>query len=275
MTRRTRRSQTCPCRLTHTQVRTNHTTAPSVHAEEKKRRRHTGGILRKAGAITVIAVHGSTFYVGDFALVCAEQGPACMAQLVGLYSVDLIWVRVPVIWASVGYRRLATTRRARWQGQGMFFLRRLLDDLPCFFFLYATSSSQTRPRMYHSTTCSLRATFHTATWDERELLEESAGIECETCAFMLADCPAEVSFSEEAQTRKPRAFHVFAGAGAMNLGMEAAACGMKTTRAVEIVPSAARTFKSACDNHNPWVQLWVRVLGKLQRLYLYPCPLCP
>jgi DNA (cytosine-5)-methyltransferase 1 len=83
-----------------------------------------------------------------------------------------------------------------------------------------------------------------ASWDVRELLKESAGIGCEACAFVLQDRLAEaVSFSEEAEARKLRNFDIFAGAGAMSLGMEAAAGGMKTTHAVEISPSAARTFR--------------------------------
>jgi hypothetical protein len=47
------------------------------------------------------------------------------------------------------------------------------------------------------------------------------------------------------QTQKLRAFGVFAGAGAMSLGMANATGGMKTTHAVEISPSAARTFRYA------------------------------
>ena len=87
-----------------------------------------------------------------------------------------------------------------------------------------------------------------ASWDDRELLEESAGIGCEICAFMLQDRLAEVvSFSEESQMRKFRAFDVFAGAGAMSLGMAAATGGMETTHAVEIAPSAARTFRCVRD----------------------------
>ena len=57
---------------------------------------------------------------------------------------------------------------------------------------------------------------------------------------MLHDRLAEVvSFSEEAQTRKFRAFDAFAGADAMSLGTEATTCGIKTSHADEIAPSAA------------------------------------
>ena len=83
-----------------------------------------------------------------------------------------------------------------------------------------------------------------ASWLEREPLAEDAGIGCETCAYALQERLAEaVAFEEEAQSRKLRALDVFSGAGAMSLGMESAASGMKTTHAIELAPSAARTFR--------------------------------
>lgn len=67
---------------------------------------------------------------------------------------------------------------------------------------------------------------------------------CETCAYALqARLTEAVEFAEEAQKHGLRAFDIFAGAGAMSLGMEGATGGMKTTHAVEISPSAARTFR--------------------------------
>ena len=85
-----------------------------------------------------------------------------------------------------------------------------------------------------------------ASWKERETIKESAGVGCETCAYALQARLAEaVEFAEEAQNHKLRAFDVFAGAGAMSLGMEGATGGMRTTHAVEISPSAARTFRYA------------------------------
>lgn len=85
-----------------------------------------------------------------------------------------------------------------------------------------------------------------ASWNERERLAENAGIGCEICAYALqARIGEALTFAEEAQTRKLRAFDVFSGAGAMSLGMETAAGGMRTTHAVEISPSAARTFRYA------------------------------
>jgi DNA (cytosine-5)-methyltransferase 1 len=84
---------------------------------------------------------------------------------------------------------------------------------------------------------------HPASWDEREPVKEDAIVGCETCAYALQVRLAEaVEFAEEAQKHKLRAFDVFAGAGAMSLGMEGST-GMKTTHAVEISPSAARTFR--------------------------------
>ncbi len=43
-----------------------------------------------------------------------------------------------------------------------------------------------------------------------------------------------------------RAFDVFAGAGAMSLGMEDMMGGTKMTHAIEISPSAAQTFRYIC-----------------------------
>ena len=83
-------------------------------------------------------------------------------------------------------------------------------------------------------------------WSERELLAENAGFGCEICAYALqAHIGDSLTFAEEAQTQKLRAFDIFAGAGAMSLGMENATGGMRTTHAVEISPSAARTFRYA------------------------------
>lgn len=85
-----------------------------------------------------------------------------------------------------------------------------------------------------------------ASWDDREVLAENAGVGCEICAYALqAHIGDALTFAEEAQTQKLRAFDIFAGAGAMSLGMENATGGMRTTHAVEISPSAARTFRYA------------------------------
>ena len=85
-----------------------------------------------------------------------------------------------------------------------------------------------------------------ASWNERKLLSEDAGVGCKICAYSLQEHIAEaLTFAEEVHSRKLRAFDIFAGAGAMSLGMESATGGMKTTHAVEISPSAAQTFRYA------------------------------
>jgi DNA (cytosine-5)-methyltransferase 1 len=100
-------------------------------------------------------------------------------------------------------------------------------------------------------------------WDEREPVEENARVGCETCAYALqARLSEAVEFAEEAQKHRLRAFDVFAGAGAMSLGMEGATGGMKTTHAVEISPSAARTFRYAREGSPRYIwrhhtRLWV------------------
>ena len=82
-------------------------------------------------------------------------------------------------------------------------------------------------------------------WNERVMLAEDAGIGCETCAYALQARLAEVvAFEEESQARKLRVLDVFAGAGAMSLGMEGGMSGgMTTTHAIELAPSAAQTFR--------------------------------
>jgi hypothetical protein len=69
-------------------------------------------------------------------------------------------------------------------------------------------------------------------WDERVKLAEDTGVGCSMCAYALQARLAEAAvFEEEAQSCKPRVLDVFAGTGAVNLGMESATSGMKTTHA--------------------------------------------
>ena len=56
-----------------------------------------GRIIRKAGAIIGVAIHGATFHVGDFALLRAEKGPARIVQVVGFYSGDPIWIKAQLL----------------------------------------------------------------------------------------------------------------------------------------------------------------------------------
>ena len=63
--------------------------SPSVHAEGKRSCGHTGASCTKLGQSLRSTGRLST---QDFALVPAEQGPSRIAQLVGMYSGDPIWV---------------------------------------------------------------------------------------------------------------------------------------------------------------------------------------
>ncbi len=75
---------------------------------------------------------------------------------------------------------------------------------------------------------------------------ENAGVGCKICMYVLqAHIGDALTFADEAQIQKLRAFDIFVGASAMSLGMENATGGMRTTHAVEISPSAARTFRYA------------------------------
>jgi hypothetical protein len=71
------------------------------------------------------------------------------------------------------------------------------------------------------------------------------------CAYVLQACLVEaVAFEEEAQARKLRVLNMFSRAGlAMSLGMESATSGMKTTHAIELAPSAARTLRCASPHY--------------------------
>ena len=56
-------------------------TTCALREEEEMQAR--GRIIRRAGTTIGVAVHGTTFHLGDFALLRAEKGPARMLQLVG------------------------------------------------------------------------------------------------------------------------------------------------------------------------------------------------
>jgi DNA (cytosine-5)-methyltransferase 1 len=114
----------------------------------------------------------------------------------------------------------------------------LHQDLIFSLDLWAALGAEYFYYRYHFSQCS------PASWNERKRLAETAGVGCKICAYALQERIAEaLMFDEEVQTRKTRAFDIFAGAGAMSLGMENATGGMKTTHAVEISPSAAQTFR--------------------------------
>jgi DNA (cytosine-5)-methyltransferase 1 len=56
-----------------------------------------GRFVRKDGVTNGVAVHGVTYHAGDFAFIRAEQGPARVGQIVGLYSGDPIWIKVQLL----------------------------------------------------------------------------------------------------------------------------------------------------------------------------------
>lgn len=56
-----------------------------------------GRIIRRIGSVTGVAVHGATFHAGDFVLLRAEQGPARIAQIIGLLSGSPVWIRVQLL----------------------------------------------------------------------------------------------------------------------------------------------------------------------------------
>ena len=73
----------------------NNCTICARREEEEMQAR--GRVVRKGAAIIGVAVHGATFHVGDFALLRAEQGPARVVQIIGLYSGDPIWIKVQLL----------------------------------------------------------------------------------------------------------------------------------------------------------------------------------
>ncbi|KAI9429370.1 hypothetical protein BJY52DRAFT_1345301 [Lactarius psammicola] len=207
--------------------------------EEEEIEAH-GRIVRRAGGVTGVAVHGTTFHVGDYALVRAEEGPSRIAQLVGVFTSDPVWVKLQLLGRLRDERHLFFTDEfeeapvENLLAQCYVLHYDLIFDMD----LWATLGPA---HFYYRYRFALR---RPSSWDERVPLEEDAGIGCETCAYALQSRLAEaVAFEEEAQARKLRALDVFAGAGAMSLGMESATSGMKTTHAIELGPSAARTFR--------------------------------
>ncbi|KAH9984055.1 S-adenosyl-L-methionine-dependent methyltransferase, partial [Russula compacta] len=219
--------------------------------EEEQIKAH-GRIIRKAGTVTGVAIHGATFHVGDFAILRAEEGPARIVQIIGLYSGDPVWIRVQLLGRVSDLVDLLPDSELRDE-RHLFFTDEIeevpLEEVlaPCYVLhrnlifdmnLWTMLGAEYFYYRYHFTQRSPMS------WDERESLKESAGVGCETCAYALQARLAEaVEFAEEAQAQRLRAFDVFAGAGAMSLGMEDVTGGMKTTHAVEISPSAARTFR--------------------------------
>jgi DNA (cytosine-5)-methyltransferase 1 len=64
---------------------------------EEEEMQAQGRIIRRTGSVTGVAVHGATFHVGDFALLRAEEGPARIGQITGLFSRSPVWIRVQLL----------------------------------------------------------------------------------------------------------------------------------------------------------------------------------
>ncbi|KAF8262785.1 S-adenosyl-L-methionine-dependent methyltransferase [Lactarius quietus] len=228
-----------------------HNCAVCARREEEQIEAH-GRVVRRAGGVIGVAVHGTTFHIGDFALVRAEAGPSRIAQLVGVFSSDPVWVKLQLLGRVSDLADILPPDELRDE-RHLFFtnefeeapVEHLLEqcyvlhhDLIFDMELWATLGPA---HFYYRYRFALRKP---KSWDERVPLEEDAGIGCETCAYALQARLAEVvAFEEESQASKLRVLDVFAGAGAMSLGMESGMNGMKTTYAIEIAPSAARTFR--------------------------------
>jgi DNA (cytosine-5)-methyltransferase 1 len=73
-----------------------HNCAACARREEEQIEAH-GRIVRRAGNVVGVAVHGTTFHVGDYALVRTEAGPSRIAQLVGVFSSDPVWVKLQLL----------------------------------------------------------------------------------------------------------------------------------------------------------------------------------
>jgi hypothetical protein len=73
-----------------------HNCATCARREEEETQAR-GRIIRKAGYVAGVTIRGTIFHVGDFALVRAEQGAARVAQLIGVYSGDPVWIRIKLL----------------------------------------------------------------------------------------------------------------------------------------------------------------------------------
>lgn len=69
----------------------------SCAQREEKEIQTEDRIIRRTGSVTGVAIHGATFHAGDFVLLRAEQGPARIAQIIGLLSGSPVWIRVQLL----------------------------------------------------------------------------------------------------------------------------------------------------------------------------------
>ena len=120
----------------------------ALREEEEMQAR--GRIIRKAGVIIGVAVRGTTFHVGDFALLRAEQGPARIVQLVGLYSGDPIWVKAQLLGRVSDLVDLLPSDEVKDE---VSHFTSSAAQPSSFFFCSATCSLRTRWRMCRSRIC--------------------------------------------------------------------------------------------------------------------------
>ena len=69
----------------------------SCAQREEKEVQAEDRIIRRTGSVTGVAIHGETYHAGDFVLLRAEQGPARIAQVIGLLSGSPVWIRVQLL----------------------------------------------------------------------------------------------------------------------------------------------------------------------------------
>jgi DNA (cytosine-5)-methyltransferase 1 len=131
-----------------------HNCAICVQREEEEMQAQ-GRIIRRTGSVTGVAVHGATFHVGDFALLRAEEGPARIGQITGLFSGSPVWIKVQLLGRVSDLVDLLPADEL--QDEVRFFL--IPPHLTAQFtysFFPSTSvicSSRMRPKRYLSTTC--------------------------------------------------------------------------------------------------------------------------
>ena len=107
--------------------------------EEEQIEAH-GRTVRRDGGVVGVAVHGTTFHIGDYALVRAEAGPSRIAQLVGVFSNDPVWVKLQLLGRVSDLADLLPPDELR-------------DEVRFFFWLLSCVSEWT---VRHSTICSSR-----------------------------------------------------------------------------------------------------------------------
>jgi hypothetical protein len=133
-----------------------------AHREEKEIQAH-GRIVRRAGGVAGVSVHGTTFHIGDFALVRAEAGPSRVAQLVGVFTNDPVWVRLQLLGRVSDLADLLPPDELRDEVRFYPFAPFFAKCLVCAHACSAICSSRTSSRRRRSSICSRSAMSCTAT----------------------------------------------------------------------------------------------------------------